>query len=313
MQHENLGSWRLTMDDAIFSTLQEGRRQFLALVEDVRPDLHRYCARMTGSIADGEDVVQDTLARAYYELSQLKELPALRAWLFRIAHNRALDYLRRSERRMSEPLEAAEDVAADAPDPESALAREQAVRAAVSRFLELAPAQRSCVILKDVLAYSLDEIAALLELSLPAVKAALHRGRARLRELSETPDPTAAPRHVSPALARYAALFNARDWDAVRAMLVDDVRLDLVSRLKRAGRQAVAGYFTNYDKVHDWHLAPGWLDGREVLGVFSHAGAARPGYFIELTLLDDRVAAIRDFRYVPYVAREADFLRSKPQ
>jgi RNA polymerase sigma-70 factor (ECF subfamily) len=86
-----------------------------------------------------------------------------------------------------------------------------------------------------------------------------------------------------------------------------------VSRLKRAGRQAVGGYFTNYDKVHDWHLAPGWLDGREALGVFSHAGAARPGYFIELTLLDDRVAAIRDFRYVPYVAREADFLRSKPQ
>jgi RNA polymerase sigma-70 factor (ECF subfamily) len=41
---------------------------------------------MTGSIADGEDVVQDTLARAYYELSELKELPAMRSWLFRIAH-----------------------------------------------------------------------------------------------------------------------------------------------------------------------------------------------------------------------------------
>jgi len=299
----------MTQDDSIFSKLQEGRQQFLALVEEVRPDLHRYCARMTGSIAEGEDVVQDTLARAYYELSQLKELPALRAWLFRIAHNRALDYLRSRARRMSEPLDAALEIAADdALEPDSALAREQAVRSAVSRFLELAPAQRSCVILKDVLDYSLDEIAALLELTIPAVKAALHRGRVRLRELSGAPDGTAPSRPISPAFARYAELFNARDWDGVRAMLVDDVRLDLVSREKRSGRQNVGHYFTNYGKVRDWHLVPGWLDGREVLAVFRDPEDARPGYFMELTLRDGRVAAIRDFRYVPYVARDAAFV-----
>ena len=289
--------------DSIFSKLQDSRREFLALVDDIRPDLHRYCARMTGSIADGEDVVQDTLARAYYELSELKELPALRSWLFRIAHNRALDYLRRYEQRMSEPLEVAMEIATDdALDPENALAREQAVRAAMSRFLELAPAQRSCVILKDVLEYSLDEVAALLELSLPAVKAALHRGRARLRELSQN---ATTPLPVSPALARYAALFNARDWDGVRAMLIDDVKLDLVSRSKRVGREPVSGYFSNYDKVSDWHFVPGWLDGREVLAVFRDRGAVRPAYFIELTFTDERIAAIRDFRYVPYIAREA--------
>ena len=105
------------------------------------------------------------------------------------------------------------------------------------RFLELAPAQRSCVILKDVLEYSLDEIAAILELSVPAIKAALHRGRVWLRDLSEASDPTAPLRPVSPAVSRYAALFNARDWDGVRAMLVDDVKLDLVSRWKSAGRR----------------------------------------------------------------------------
>jgi RNA polymerase sigma factor (sigma-70 family) len=244
-----------------------------------------------------------TFARAYYELSELKELPPLRPWLFRIAHNRALDYLRRYERRMSEPLDAALEIAADdALEPDRALARDQAVRAAVSRFLELAPAQRSCVILKDVLDHSLDEIAALLELSTPAVKAALHRGRARLRELAEASAPTAPPRPVSPALTRYAALFNARDWDGVRAMLVDDVKLDLVSRWKRAGRREVGAYFTNYDGLHDWHLVPGWLDGREVIAVLRDT---QPGYFMALTLVDDRVAAIRDFRYVPYILREA--------
>ena len=95
----------MASNEDIFSELQQGRRRFLALVDDVRPDLHRYCARMTGSITDGEDVVQDTLARAYYELAELKEMPALRPWLFRIAHNRAIDYLRSYERRMSEQLD----------------------------------------------------------------------------------------------------------------------------------------------------------------------------------------------------------------
>jgi RNA polymerase sigma-70 factor (ECF subfamily) len=261
---------------------------------------------MTGSIADGEDVVQDTLARAYYELSQLRELPSLRAWLFRIAHNRALDHLRSKRLRMNEPLEAALEVAVDnAQEPENALAREQAVRAAMSRFLELAPAQRSCVILKDVLEHSLEEIAALLELSLPAVKAALHRGRARLREFAQASQPRLVQRPASPALARYAALFNARDWDGVRAMLADDVKLDLVSRVKWAGRGPVSDYFSNYDKVSDWRLVPGWVEGHEVLAVFRDSRDARPGYFIELTLIEDRVAAIRDFRYVPYIAREA--------
>src|SRR5262247_3110792 len=100
-----------TDHDSILFQLDESRRQFLALVNDVRPDLHRYCARMTGSVADGEDIVQETLARAYYALAEVETLPALRPWLFQIAHNRALDYLRRYDRRMGQPLEAAGDAA----------------------------------------------------------------------------------------------------------------------------------------------------------------------------------------------------------
>ena len=291
--------------DSLIAAQHEGRRRFLDLVADLRPELHRYCARMTGSVADGEDIVQETLARAYYLLPEMDEVPAFRPWLFRIAHNRALDHLRRYEARMSEPLEAVQDSAADpAPDPGDAIAHQQAVQAAVSRFVELAPAQRSCVILKDVLGHSLEEIGGLLELSVPAVKAALYRGRVRLRELAEAPRPAAPPRQTSPAVARYVALFNARDWDGVRAMLAEDVQLDLVSLAQRAGR-AVGNYLTNYDRYHDWRLAPAWLEGREVIAVFRAPGDARPGYFIELTMRNGKVRFIRDFRYVPYVMQDA--------
>jgi RNA polymerase sigma factor (sigma-70 family) len=289
--------------DSLIAVQHEGRRRFLELVADVRSELHRYCARMTGSVADGEDIVQDTLARAYYLLPEMDEVPAFRPWLFRIAHNRALDHLRSYGTRMGEPLEAVQDSTADpAPDPGDDIARQQAVQAAVSRFVELAPAQRSCVILKDVLGHSLDEIGGLLELSLPAVKAALHRGRARLRELKLT-QPTAPPQ-TSPAVARYVALFNARDWDGVRAMLAEDVQLDLVSRAQRAGR-AVGNYLTNYDRLQDWRLAPAWLEGREVIAVFRAPDDARAGYFIELGFEGDKIRSIRDFRYVPYVMRDA--------
>jgi RNA polymerase sigma factor (sigma-70 family) len=300
----------MTANDQILCDLQEARERFLRLVDEVRPDLHRYCARMTGSFIDGEDVVQDTLARAYYELAELREMPALRPWLFRIAHNRALDHLRSYERRMSEPLDAASEVAGDEVlEPDSAAARDEAVHAAVSRFLELTPMQRSCVILKDVFSYSLEEIAAMLEMSIPAIKSALVRGRSNLRDLSRTS--SAAMEHstqappVSPTLSRYAELFNLRDWDGVRAMLIDDVKLELVSRMKRAGRLQVSGYFANYDSISNWRLVPARMDGRELLAVFLDPRDTRPTYLVELTIAGDRVAAIRDFRYSPYIAREA--------
>jgi RNA polymerase sigma factor (sigma-70 family) len=312
---------------SLVGDLGEGRRRFLSLVGAVRPDLHRYCARMTGSIADGEDVVQETLARAYYTVSEIETLPPLRPWLFRIAHNCAIDYLKRYERRMSEPLESAADLADDSADAEDALLRAEAVHTAISRFVELAPAQRSCIILKDVLDHSLEEIAALLELSIPAVKAALHRGREGLRErrlaqankgsepglsartLSNT---SATARTPSPAVARYAALFNARDWDGVRSLLTEDVRLDLVNRSKRTGRREVGGYFTNYGTIADWYLVPARLDGREIIAVLHDPGDTRAAYFVELTLVADRVAAIRDFRYVPYIANEAAIELTQP-
>jgi hypothetical protein len=86
--------------------------------------------------------------------------------------------------------------------------------------------------------------------------------------------------------------------------VAEDVQLDLVSRAQRAGR-AVGNYLTNYDRYHDWRLAPAWLEGREVIAVLRAPGDARPGYFIELTVENGKVRFIRDFRYVPYLMQDA--------
>ena len=122
---------------------RDRREELLALAGELRPDLHRYCARLLGSVIDGEDVVQDTLIRAFVALQDLDEAPQLRPWLFRIAHNRGLDLLRGREVRVAEPIDAAADVADSAqPDPLEMLMRKEAVKTAVSRFVELPTLQQ---------------------------------------------------------------------------------------------------------------------------------------------------------------------------
>src|SRR6478609_3869515 len=126
---------------SIPAVLSDAREQFLSMVEGVRPELHRYCARLTGSVIEGEDVVQDVLARAFYALSLSPEVPQLRPWLFRIAHNAALDFLKSHGRKYTEPTADIDELAGfdDKPDP-------AVLRAALVCFLSLPVAQRSAVI-----------------------------------------------------------------------------------------------------------------------------------------------------------------------
>ncbi len=283
--------------------------QFLALAGELRPELHRYCARLMGSVIEGEDVVQDTFTRAYVALDELQEVPPLRAWLFKIAHNRAVDLLRGRAIRATEPIEAARGVVdPGSPDPEEILMRRDVVETAVSRFVELSIVQRSVVILKDVLDQSLEEIAALLDLTVNAVKAHLARGRSRLKAINAQTPARSVPRPPSPAVARYVALFNRRDFDGLRAMLADDVRLIQSTYPQRTGAADVGMFFGIYSRSAPVRLAPAWLDGREVIAVYEDPEGVKPSYLMWLEWTADRISFIRDYRHIRYVIDDADLV-----
>lgn len=278
------------------AALVDAREQFLAMVQGVRPELHRYCARLTGSVIEGEDIVQEALAKAFYALSLAPEVPPLRPWLFRIAHNAAVDYLKSYGRKHVEVSADIEELAGFEEVPDPAI-----VRAALARFLVLPVSQRSAVILKDVLGHSLEETAETMGVSVMAVKAALVRGR---KQLLETELAAAKGAPVKADLDRYVSLFNARDWDALRAMVSDECRLDLVSRSQRHGKQ-VREYFTRYEK-EPLTMRVLELEGAPAIGVYQ-GSAEKPAYFILLALEAGKVVSIRDFRYVPYIADEAEY------
>lgn len=281
-------------------------RDFTTLVADLRPRLHRYCARMTGSVINGEDVLQDALVKAIAAIRRGETVTNPTGWLFRVAHNTALDFLRYEGRRetasLSEEFDMIDDRDDDASDP-------HALAAGLHTFMRLPPIQRSAVILKDVLTYSIQEISDIVGGTVPSIKSALQRGRARLRELSNEPaevrqlldEPTRA------RLEMYVEHFTAQDFAAIRAMLADDVRLDLVNRVQLRGHTEVGEYFHRYAAVGGWRFTAGLVEGRPaILAVDAAEPDGPPAFFILLEWKDGAVTSIRDFLFARYVMDGAD-------
>lgn len=277
------------------------------LLGELRPRLHRYCARMTGSVIDGEDVVQETMLKAMETAPGAGPIANPEGWLFGIAHHTALDFLRRRAREDARHSTEDLNMIADVRNP---VEDRQIAAASLRTFMRLPVSQRSSVILCDVLGHSLQEICEIVGGSVPAVKAALQRGRSRLRALSAGVDDAPVPALAEPERTRlktYVERFNAHDFDAVRAMLAEDVRVEVVNRVRVDGKKSVAPYFSNYAARPHLRFIPGFVDRCPGMLVYDADDPdQRLKYFVLLAWAGERVVDIRDFFSARYAMDGAE-------
>lgn len=213
------------LDPTLHQAVRAPWRKFTEQFEPLRPELYRYCRMLTRSPWDAEDLVQDSLVRAFMVLGTSPSPPENpRAWLFRVASNRWLNHVkRRREELLAEPEE-----------PASPNTHPRAVREAGGSLVgQLAPKERAAVVLKEAFGFTLEETAGVLSTSVGAVKAALHRGREKLKHVDAAPEQTPCPA----VLDEFCSAFNAHDLERLLALLLDTTEVEM------------AGTFTGFGKA----------------------------------------------------------------
>jgi RNA polymerase sigma-70 factor (ECF subfamily) len=295
--------------DHLPDQLRAMRLQFEAVLEPHRPALWSYCLHLTGSCWDAEDLVQEAMLKAFANLANLWQPVHPRAYLFRIASNAWIDRVRR-ERLL--PLEDLDAHAERGQEP--GFDDRLHVREAILHLVRLLPArQRIVFLLAEAFEFRAGEIAAMLGTTEGGVKAALHRARAAIAGAQGAPEvlPTRLGREgrVDPLAERYIEAFNARDPDAIAALLHEDAVTTIVGSAEELGRTvsrsaSLAEWAA--DPIEQW-VRPGLLDGRDALFVFyrtpEHEEAL--AWIITLEVSREAIHAQRQYYFCPELIRYA--------
>ncbi|MBV8945247.1 MAG: sigma-70 family RNA polymerase sigma factor [Solirubrobacterales bacterium] len=261
-----------SMDQRVLlATAQAGDEgAFRELIEPYRHALEVHCYRFLGSAQDAEDLVQETLLRAWRALDRFEPRAQFQTWLYRIATNACLDELGRRSRR-PEPVDPFPDqpVLEAAPptyDPVARYAMREGVELALVRAMqELPPRQRAVLIFRDVLGWSASEVAEVLESTVASVNSALQRARATIEHHLPATTRSASDRAERELLDRYVYAFEHDDIDGLVSLLRDDAVLRMPPQQSLIGAVQIARFF--HDRVGRGdltriRLTPTWANGR---------------------------------------------------
>jgi len=254
---------------------------FMERVAPFHRELLAHCYRMLGSLDDAEDLVQETYLRAWRSFERFEDRSSVRTWLHRIATNACLNTLRQRPRRVlpsglgsdvTDPawLQPIPDalVSPESADPAAIVASRESLRLALIASLQyLPPRQRAVLLLREVLGWPAADVAALLDTSVPAVKSALQRARARLDEVSPAADGRIAEpdRPESRALLeRYITAFQDADIAALERLLHEEATLEVIpGRDWAAGKQGCLRIIRSVlGRPGDWRMMPTLANGQ---------------------------------------------------
>jgi RNA polymerase sigma-70 factor (ECF subfamily) len=295
---------------ALVARAQAGdERAFRELVEPYRRVLEIHCYRMLGSRHDAEDLVQDTLLRAWRSLDRFERRASLSTWLYRIATNACLDEIERRPRRAQAvavepyPDERVAEAALVAPvaDPAARYAVREGMELAMLTAIQRLPGrQRAILILRDVLGWTGPEVAELLETTVAADNGALQRARTTVEDVVPTPSvrairPTSAEREL---LARYIDAWEREDIDGLVALLREDAVLTMPPEPRVVvGAAALRAFWSTFTCGIPARLEPrpAWANGRPAVAFWQQDGTPHRLLVLE-TDATGAIARLRAFR-----------------
>jgi RNA polymerase sigma-70 factor (ECF subfamily) len=299
-------------------------RAFRELVEPYRGALAVHCYRMLGSPEDAEDIVQETLLRAWKALERFEPRASLRTWLYRIATNACIDEIERRPRR-PEPVEPFPNVLLDQAatptyDPAARYALREGLELALLAAIQLLPGrQRAVLILRDVLGWTGAEVATLLDSTVASVNSALQRARATIDGALPERAFSTADGDERELLARYLGAWNAEDFAGLVALLREDAVLRMPPRPSVVGALAIARFLRDRasgGELSRMRLSPTWANGRPALVAqrIADDGSLLPHGILVVEVSDGRIAgfdAFIDAKFLPIFGFPAAPIRTR--